>query len=274
MLGHMLLRVLASTDGIEVLGALRSSKLLDGLAHSESQLVTGIDIADCTAVESVLANWRPDVVVNCVAARPSVEALADMAAFVESNAVWPHRLAAATAHLGSRLVHISSDGVFSGKRGFYNEEDEPDPPDIYCMAKLLGEPAGSHVVTLRTSIIGPELANGTGLLAWFLSQKGPVHGFGRWMFSGFTTLELSRIIAQYVLRDPSLSGLFHIASSSISKLAILRLLADAYEHHIEIIDDDEVILDRTLDGSRFATRTGYVAPAWLPMIAAMRDFET
>jgi dTDP-4-dehydrorhamnose reductase len=195
-----------------------------------------------------------------------------MAAFLDANAVWPHRLAAATADAGCRLIHISSDGVFSGARGAYTEQDEPDPPNPYSMAKLLGEPAAAHVVTLRTSIIGPELGAGTGLLSWFLRQQGPVSGYSRWMFSGFTTLELSRLIGTHVLPDATVSGLFHAASPAISKFAMLNMLAKAYDHTVPITPDDTVVCDRTLDGSRFAERTGYFPPDWPGMIAAMRDF--
>jgi dTDP-4-dehydrorhamnose reductase len=143
---------------------------------------------------------------------------------------------------------------------------------LYGRSKYLGELHDPQAVTLRTSIIGPELATAHGLVGWFLAQRGPVKGFTRAIFSGLPTVELARVIRDFVIPAADLSGLYHVSSAPISKYDVLRGVAREYGHSIEIVPDGELVIDRSLDSSRFRERTGYVAPAWQEMLRVMHEF--
>ena len=167
------------------------------------------------------------------------------------------------------MIHISTDGVFDGKQGMYTEQDAVRIWDVYGMTKYLGEVREPPCLTLRTSIIGHELGGRNGLVEWFLRQNGIVRGFTKAIYSGFPTVELARIISDYIVPFENLSGLYHISSPPISKFELLRLIAQQYGKKIEIQPCGDVILDRSLDSSAFRARTGYFPPSWADMIHAM-----
>ena len=184
----------------------------------------------------------------------------------------PHQLAALCEQHCARLVHISTDCVFDGKKGNYIETDISDAIDLYGKSKFIGELSDKpHAITLRTSIIGHELNSSNGLIEWFLSQTGTVNGFKRAIFSGLPTVELARVIAEYVIPQPNLYGLYHVSAELISKFDLLSLVAKIYGKEIEILPETDVIIDRSLDSSRFRTATGYRAPAWPELIKMMKD---
>jgi dTDP-4-dehydrorhamnose reductase len=169
-----------------------------------------------------------------------------------------------------RLVHVSTDCVFSGEKGNYRENDPPDAADLYGRTKFLGEVDIPGCVTLRTSIIGHELSGRHGLVEWFLAQEGTVKGFARAVFSGFPTVEMARIVAERILPYERLSGLYHVSSEPISKYDLLRLVAKEYGKRIGIERDEEFACDRSLDSSRFREAIGYEPPAWPELVARMR----
>jgi dTDP-4-dehydrorhamnose reductase len=270
MLGHRLLAELARRHEVRV--ALRRELEAYGRygLFGPENAFGGVDVRDAGAVLRVLDAFRPEAVVNAagiVKQRP--EAAGDAAA-IEVNAIFPHFLARACAARGARLVHVSTDCVFSGKKGGYAEADPPDPVDLYGTSKLLGEVERPGALTLRTSMIGPELARKTGLLEWFLSQRGKtVRGFRRAIFSGFTTFELARTIERLLVEFPAASGLYHLAAAPISKHDLLVRINAALALGVTIVPDDEVRCDRSLDGSRFRRDFGYEPPSWEEMIAEL-----
>ena len=171
---------------------------------------------------------------------------------------------------GARVIHLSTDCVFSGRKGHYSETDSPDGEDLYGRTKLLGEVAVEGCLTIRTSMIGRELAGQHGLLEWFLSNDGGhVRGFRRAVFSGFTTNVLSELICDVIAEHRSLSGMWHVAAEPINKFDLLHLIRDAYGLSVDIEPDDSMVCDRSLDGSRFRAATGFVAPSWDAMIGSM-----
>jgi len=168
------------------------------------------------------------------------------------------------------MIHISTDCIFSGKRGNYTEADQSDAEDLYGRTKFLGEVSYTpHTITLRTSIIGRELRNRLGLMEWFLAQKGTIKGYRNAIFTGFTTDELSRIILNYVIPRTDLTGIYQVSSNPISKYDLLMLANDAFEKNITITPDDEYKCDRSLDSTRFREATGYKPPSWPEMIAEL-----
>lgn len=231
--------------------------------------VCGIVASDFDSVTRAVATVRPTVVVNCIGIVKQQRAAHDPLTSIAVNATFPHRLAQLCNAAGARLIHLSTDCVFSGARGAYTEEDAPDPSDLYGRTKLLGE-VGDGALTIRTSMIGRELATSQGLVEWFLSRHGgSASGFRRAIFSGLTTQVLADVIAMIIRERRTLTGLWHIAAEPITKFDLLTLVRDAMGLDIELVPDELVVIDRSLDGSRFRHATGWRAPAWAEMIAAM-----
>jgi dTDP-4-dehydrorhamnose reductase len=189
------------------------------------------------------------------------------------NAMLPHRLARLCALAGARLVHVSTDCVFNGKRGGYRESDTSDAEDLYGKSKYIGEVTMPHTITLRTSIIGHELNSAHGLVGWMLAQEGRIKGYRKAVFSGLPTVELSCIVRDIVLPTDQLSGLYHVAAAPIAKFDLLKLVAAAYGKSITIEPDDAVVIDRSLNADRFREATGYVAPAWPALVEKMKEFR-
>jgi dTDP-4-dehydrorhamnose reductase len=173
--------------------------------------------------------------------------------------------------VGARLIHVSTDCVFTGQKGLYTEADLPDALDLYGRSKLMGEVDAANAITLRTSIIGEELAGGAnGLVGWFLAQKGTVKGYRRAVFSGFPTVRLARIMRDVVAPRPDLHGLFHVSADPINKFDLLCLVRDAYGRDTEIIPDEALVIDRSLDSQRFRTATCFQPTSWPDLIDEMR----
>jgi dTDP-4-dehydrorhamnose reductase len=188
------------------------------------------------------------------------------------NSVYPHRLAVICESNGARLIHISTDCVFDGSTGSYVESDRSNATDLYGMSKYMGEVNDKPgAITLRTSIIGHELNSRDALLEWFLSQTGSIQGFTRAFFSGLPTVELARVIRDYVIPKSELHGLYHVSATPISKFDLLSRVAKTYGKRIEIISDGEFIIDRSLNSERFQTETGYSAPDWPALVEAMKN---
>ena len=267
MLGHVLLRELACAPGIEAIGTVRDPAALARLPEGLRGCVrVGGDLTDPGVLEALLDADAPEVIGNAVGVLKQVS---DSQAQIATNALLPHRLASAAAVRGARLIHVSTDCVFSGACGGYREADAPDAYDIYGRAKALGEPP-APALTLRTSLIGPELGAARGLLGWFLAQSGPVPGYARAVFSGLPTIVFARFLRDHILPRPDLTGVWHLSADPISKLDLLRLVATRWPHPIPILPAETPVLDRSLDSSRLRALTGWVPPSWPEMIDEMR----
>jgi dTDP-4-dehydrorhamnose reductase len=266
MLGSMLLRTYAERKNWVVLATIRASVLPMDLAHLNGMIIPNIDITDLEILEPLLDQCQPDIVINAAALRSKPCNADEVAEMISVNAVWPQRLAAATMRRSIRLIHISTDGVFSGRRGQYTENDTPDPECAYSLSKLLGEPTEPNCVVLRMSLIGPSPRASDGLFDWFMEQKGAIRGHRRSIFSGFTTKEMAYIIKDHVIPNAALSGLFHLSSSPISKFEVLKLLTKSYKPEITVIPDDTLEINRSLVGQKFKDQTGYFSKSWEMMI--------
>lgn len=273
MLGNAVLRVFAGSPGFDAWGSARSAAPEGAAPVLRERVVTGIDVEDDAALARLFGELRPAAVVNCVGLVKQLAAANDPLAAITINALLPHRLARLCEGHSARLVHISTDCVFSGERGNYAESDPADAQDLYGRSKLLGEVDYPAAITLRTSIIGHELSSAHGLVGWFLAQSGKVRGFTRAIFSGLPTVELARIIRDHVLPRPGLRGLYHVSAAPIAKYELLRLVAARYGKEIEIVPDDRLVIDRSLDSSRFRAATGFQPAAWPELVAAMHDFR-
>jgi dTDP-4-dehydrorhamnose reductase len=245
--------------------ALRAAAIGDA-----ARIIEGVDVRQPEGLDAALERSRPDAVVNCVGVVKQLAAAKDPVESITINALYPHQLAGACRQRGIRLVHISTDCVFDGRQGGYREDDPASATDLYGRSKALGEVTGPGCLTVRTSIIGRELSGTSGLVEWFLSRRGgAADGFVRAIFSGFTTLALSRILLRLLTDHPALEGLYHVAAAPIDKHTLLQLLNSAYEAGVTITPREEPRIDRSLDATRFLSATGLAPPTWETMIAEM-----
>ena len=270
MLGHQLWRRLHSQHDTWV--TLRRP-VADFAVHNlfdEAKAIQFDDITDDTALERALGQAKPEAVINCVGLIKQRDEASDEALTLRVNAEFPHRLAKRCGEAGARLIHFSTDCIFAGTKGNYTESDPSDAADLYGQSKHQGEVADAHSVTLRTSVIGHELATNLALLDWFLSQRGQaISGFTKAIYSGFTTLEMARIVDRILTQHTDLSGVWHVASEPISKFGLLELCREKLGWEGVIEPNDEFVCDRSLNADRFNQATGYTPPSWEAMISEL-----
>lgn len=273
MLGNAMLKTMADKEDWTVYGTVRAPRPALQAWVPRAQLIPGIRADQPDSLVEAFTKSLPDVVINCVGLIKQLSSAGDPLEAIPINAILPHRLANLCKLSQARLVHFSTDCVFSGKQGHYRESDTPDAEDVYGRSKLMGEVSYPHAITLRTSIIGHELGSQHSLIDWFLSQQGSVKGYTQAIFSGLPTNELARVVRDVVIPRAELSGLYHVATEAISKHDLLRIVNQVYGKALQIEPDDKVRINRALDASRFHEATGYVASPWPDLIAQMRDFR-
>jgi len=273
MLGHQILKQLSPRHEVAVtLRQDRTNYDKFGL-FSEANAFFGIDVRNIDRVSEVLAQFQADAVVNCIGIikqRPSAK---QSILSIEVNALLPHRLAVLCRLAGARLVHMSTDCVFSGAKGNYLESDVSDAEDLYGRSKYLGEVDDVGCITLRTSIMGHELSRKSSLLEWALAQEGTVKGYQKAIFSGFTTIEMARIIERVLLNHPEARGMYQVSSDPIDKHALLLLIKQHLHPTIDVVADTAVHIDRSLDSSRFRADFSYSPPPWPSMIAELAQIQ-
>lgn len=273
MLGHKLFQLLRSSFPgtiATVRGDVKASPLHRVDLLQGGDVISGVDAADFDAVRGLLRKLAPEVAVNCVGIIKQRDEANSAIPSITLNALFPHRLAEAAKEWGGRVIHFSTDCVFSGRKGRYSEPDVADADDLYGRTKFLGEVVDSNAVTLRTSIIGRELTSHRSLLDWFLAQNGKqVRGYTRVVYSGVTTNEMANVVSRIITECPRLSGLFHVVSNPIAKYELLTLIRDAYGLDIGIEPDDHEVSDKSMLGDRFEKATGWRAPAWPEMISTL-----
>jgi dTDP-4-dehydrorhamnose reductase len=273
MLGNAMLRIFSQNQEFELFASVRSSSVLNFLSKNLHQnILTGVDVENADSLKRLFAYVQPDIVVNCIGLIKQLVEVNDPLAVLPINSILPHRLARLCEVCGARLIHISTDCVFSGERGMYTELDVSDANDLYGRSKYLGEVDYPNAITIRTSIIGHELRRARSLVDWFLAQEGSVKGFKRAIFSGLPTVEIASIIRDYVIPHKELHGVYNVSAEPINKYDLLHLVAKEYGKAIKILPDEEYVIDRSLDSSRFRTVTGYNPPEWSKLIALMHEF--
>ncbi|MGX6959943.1 MAG: dTDP-4-dehydrorhamnose reductase family protein [Rickettsia endosymbiont of Pentastiridius leporinus] len=274
MLGNSMFRFLSDDKKLDVYATARSNSVYSYFSKDLSnKLITSVDVENHDSLVEVFNKVKPNVVINCIGLVKQLADANDPLKALPINSLLPHRLANLCKLTNSRLIHISTDCVFSGKKGNYKENDFSDCYDLYGCSKYLGEVDYPHAITLRTSIIGHELSGNRSLINWFLSAEGSVKGFEKAIYSGFPTVEIARIIRDFVLPNKEMHGLYHVASKPINKLELLKLVAEIYNKKIDIIPSDELVIDRSLDATRFNEVTGYTPPEWRELVELMHAFK-
>lgn len=273
MLGHVLFKESLKVDHLNVYGTARNSIKLQQYFTSEesSYIYSGIDALDLQSIEDLLNEVKPDIVINCIGIIKQLPEAEDSLLSITINALFPHQLQQLTKNINARVIHISTDCIFNGKKGNYIENDISNAEDLYGRTKYLGELHYPNSLTLRTSIIGHELDKHLSLIDWFLDQTDTVNGYTNAIFSGVTTLELSNIILQYIIPNKELQGLFHISSKPISKYDLLEIVTKIYCKNIQIKPYEDFMIDRSLDSTKFKQVSGYIVPSWDIMIKSMYD---
>jgi dTDP-4-dehydrorhamnose reductase len=268
MLGHALIAGLR--EKFEVAGTVRGEKADAGRFPSLTgvKLYDGIDAERLDRIDAMLQSFRPTEVVNCIGVVKQLEEAKHAETAISINALFPHQLARLAGACGARLLHFSTDCVYSGTLGRpYTEQDTADARDLYGLTKYLGEAGGPAALTLRTSIIGRELRGGKGLIEWAIGQRGKkIKGYARALYSGFPTVEMARIVEMLIGRFPGLTGVWQVATDGISKYELLRQLNQAMHLGLDIEKDESFVCDRRLDGSRFASHTGYTVRPWPELV--------
>jgi dTDP-4-dehydrorhamnose reductase len=241
-----------------------------------ADVIPGVDVTDFPRLQRLLADIRPDYIINCVGIVKQRDEAKKAIPSVTINSLLPHMLAQFSAEWGGRVIHPSTDCVFSGRKGAYTEDDASDAEDLYGKSKFLGELSTvDNGLTLRTSIIGRELVTHHSLLDWFLAQQGrTVSGYTRVIYSGVTTNQFAKVVQWLIAHYPSLHGLYQLVASPISKHDLLALFEQAYHVDVEIVPDDSVVSDRSMRGDRFYAATGYVSPSWPHLVEELAQDET
>ena len=270
MLGHKLLQGLS--PGHEVWGTVRCrpAQAPEIPGFDKANLIGEVSAGDLGSIRQALEAVAPDVVLNCIGIVKQIDAAKDAITSIAINALLPHQLAELCAHSGARLIHFSTDCVFSGRSGPYRESDQPDATDLYGRSKLLGEVDRTGCLTIRTSIIGRELRRGTGLIDWFVSQRGrQVRGYRQALYTGLTTQAMADVVRMILAFHPGLSGVWQVSADPIDKCSLLELVNQVYGLGVRIEPDETFHCDRRLDSSRFRTITGWSPPSWQAMVEAM-----
>lgn len=278
MLGHKLFQQLRKSypkTFCTIRGSVNDGPIQNVELFHTGGVVEHFDVANFSAVERFLLEQKPIVVINCIGIIKQRAAAKEAIPSIEINALFPHRLASVCESWGGRLIHFSTDCVFSGKRGNYTEKDAADAQDLYGRTKCLGEATSGPAITLRTSIIGRELAHRESLLEWFLQQNHKrISGFTRAIFSGVTTNYMTHVIETLIKDYPKLTGLFQVTSPAISKFDLLCLLRDSYRLDVEIIPDSDFYCDRSMKGEKFTQATGLTCPSWPELVAELTSDDT
>jgi len=275
MLGHMLFTQLSLQKNLDVYATARTSSDISQWFPPDlvKKIWVDVDADNFDKVIRAFASIQPDIVINCIGLIKQLPIANDPLSAITINSLLPHRISMSCRSAGARMIHISTDCVFDGKKGNYTETDPSNADDLYGRSKFLGEVAyPPHCVTLRTSIIGHELKGKLGLIEWFLAQEGKVRGFTHAIYSGFPTVELAHIITDYILPNKDLSGVYHVSSDSISKYDLLGLVAKRYAKQIKIEPYDDFNQDRSLDSSVFRRITGYTPPSWPELVDKMYQY--
>lgn len=275
MLGSTLIKYLSKDETLNVYGTARDKKKSSFLSPSIQGKLFYISL-NCQNLEDlgkIIAQIKPGYVINCLGIIKQSPLAERRKVAIELNSLLPHLIAECASRHKARLIHFSTDCIFSGSRGGYLESDKSDAFDIYGKSKFLGEVDYGNHLTIRTSIIGHEIGSALSLLDWFLSQTNEVNGYARAIYSGVTTLELAKIIKNYIFTNDNLHGLYHISSRAISKFELLSLINKIYKKNIQINPDNNFVIDRSLDSSYFQKKSGYKPIDWNVQISELYQFN-
>lgn len=270
MLGNTMFRYLSQNKDLVVYGAMRNRKyksFFDNRLHQN--IIDDLDIENESYLQNLFLKLQPNFVINCIGIIKQLKISDDIDTSTKINILFPHYLSKVSAIYNYKLIHFSTDCVFSGSKGNYVEADISDALDIYGKTKFLGEVKDNNSLTLRVSIIGHEINSNKSLIDWFLSQKKTIRGYTKAIFSGFPTVYLSEIIEKIISEYYEINGIFHLSSDPISKYDLLKLVSKIYKKDINIIPDESLIIDRSLNSMFIKNKYNLSILGWSDMILKM-----
>ena len=274
MLGNAIYRYLIKNKLFKVFGTMRSASFLKFFPLELKQnLITNINMNNLNQLEKLVKDLDPNLIINCIGVIKQKKKIIKIDDFIYLNSLLPHKLAELASKANAKLIHFSTDCVFSGRKGFYKETDFADADDIYGRSKFIGELNYPNTITLRTSIIGHELNSSLSLIDWFLSQENSIKGYNKAIFSGLPTVEIARILENYLIPSNDLYGLYHLSAEPISKYSLLNIVSKIYKKNIIIEKDDQFIVDKSLNSSKFRKETNFFPKKWDQLIKEMKDFN-
>ena len=268
MLGSTICRAIAGTTDLHF-----TTRGLDNPNKSFGTHHPGFDAYKPDTIHALIHQLSPKEIVNCVGLIKQRPEGKDPVACIKINSLLPHLLAQSAKSINARVITFGTDCIFSGRDGNYGDDSVSDAEDIYGKSKFVGELTEAPGLTIRSSIIGPELGSQLSLFEWFRANKGgTVKGFTGAMYSGLTTLEMGRLVSKLIFEQPELFGRWTVASPTISKFELLEIINNVFKLGIKIIPESDFKCDRSLNGSRFTKETGYAAPSWQTMIQDLKNW--
>jgi len=274
MLGHKLYQVISKKYSTFVTFRNYSEKIQNTNIFKNEEVINNVDAFQFDSIINAIEIVKPNVIVNCIGIIKQLDEAKNSKKSIYINSLFPHLLAEECEKNRTKLVHISTDCVFSGKRGNYNETDFADASDLYGRTKYLGEINYGDSLTIRTSIIGHELFSSVSLVDWFLSNKGnEVNGFERAIYTGLPTIRLSKEILRIIQNYPELNGLYQICTNPISKYDLLKIINTTYNLSIKINKDVNYSSDKSLRCDKYQKETNYFPKDWETLVEEMyNDF--
>ena len=271
MLGGSILRHFYEEEIYDVYGSVRSNEYQETLSLYQTVLIP--DISNFKKLKKTISNLRPNFVINCIGIIKQHDLSSDYIQSIIINSLFPHQLASICKSINAKLIHFSTDCVFNGVNGNYDEKYPPCSNDIYGLTKTLGEINYDNHLTIRTSIIGHELKTNVSLVDWFLNQKHSVNGYNKAYFSGLATIHLAEILHNFLL-DEKIYGLYHLSSVRISKYELLLKIKEKYNKEITINKSSSVQIDRSLNSERIQKKYGISIKTWDDQIEMMHKEYT
>ena len=264
MAGHMIFNYLNKVKQFDVYGMARNSL-------SELKIFN-VDVSKTKQVEKILNDESFDFVVNCIGIL-NKDAEDNPSKAIWFNSFFPHYLEETTKNTDTKVIHISTDCVFSGDKGGYTEDDFKDGKGFYAQSKALGEIVNEKDVTIRTSIIGPELnENGIGLFHWFMSQpvSSKLKGYSKAYWTGLTTLELAKVVVQICQQE--IVGLIQVVPlEKIDKYSLISLFNSIYrDGELDIQPYNKYSVDKSLVSVR--SDFDYIVPSYKEMLIEQKKW--
>ena len=272
LIGSYMFRELSKT--FETFGTIRKSKIKykDIALFKSNKIIDNIDILNLDNLNKLLESLKPNIIVNCIGVtkRKISDNLLDV---IKINSIFPHELVKWGLINSARIIHFSTDCVFNGLTGNYNEKSNTNAFDIYGKTKALGEIQYDNCLTIRSSFIGRELFDKTELLEWVISNNGKkIKGFKKTMYSGVSALFLSKFIKNIINDHIKLNGLFQLSTDiPISKYDLICLIRDCFDLNIEIIPENNKYHCPTLDNSKLKNKMNFEIPSWKEMLVELKN---
>lgn len=231
---------------------------------------SNLDIFDIQKLKEKINKFKPNLIINCIGIIKQKISKTNEKNIFYINSIFPHELYKISNIIKARVIHFSTDCVFDGKKGNYDERNQTNAKDIYGFSKALGELSYDNSITLRTSIIGHELNSKKSLLDWFLHlNKKNCYGYTKAYFSGLPTIEIFNFIQKFLLKKKKISGIYNLSSSRISKYDLLKKISKVYSKKINIIKNNKLKIDRSLNSKKIKKLVNYKCPTWNILIKDM-----